>query len=185
MQNRTLSMRVLLLTAIVVCTGTHVAHAQIAGCEAPVLEVDIFTAELAPDGTSSVVLSFDDPNPAGVATGYNIYRSANPTQPFSEWMRIASSVVDQNAAEPGIQWFESGGELPATGIWFYLATAFNEPCTQEGPWKSLRVGNTRDAGRCSRVAESARTVIRKNSAIWPAIGFGCSTVLRTRRLARP
>jgi hypothetical protein len=120
-------------------------HAQEAGCEAPAFEVDVFSAALAPDGTRSVVLSFDDPNPAGVATGYHIYRSPNPGLPLSAWSQTANAVVDSDASAPGIQWFETDGALPATGIWFYLATAYSEPCAEEEPWKSLRVNDTRDA----------------------------------------
>jgi hypothetical protein len=119
-------------------------HAQTAGCEAPVFEVDIFTAELSPDGTSSIVLSFDDPNPAGGVTGYNIYRSSNPALALGSWTQLGSGIADQNAAQPGIQWTGSSAGFPATGIWFYLATPFNEPCGVEGPWKSLRVNNTAD-----------------------------------------
>ena len=130
--------------AMLLCLAPTV-HAGVTECEAPVFEVDIFTAELNPDGTSSIVLSFDDPNPTNAVSGYNIYRSSNPALPLGSWTQLANNVGDQNAAEPGIQWFGSSTEFPATGIWFYLVTAFNEPCEEEGPWKSLRVSNTEDA----------------------------------------
>jgi hypothetical protein len=129
--------------AMLLCVASTL-HAQTAACEAPVFEVDIFTAELSPDGTSSIVLSFDDPNPAGDVTGYNIYRSSNPAPALGSWTMLSSGIADQNAAQPGIQWTESSAGFPATGIWFYLATPFNEPCGVEGPWKSLRVNNTAD-----------------------------------------
>ena len=114
-------------------------------CDAPVHPVALPLVTLSPDGSNSPVLHLEDPNPATEVTGYTIYRSATPSQGLAGWSVLARDAGDEDPATPGIQWSDTSGENPATGLWFYLAAPYHAPCNVEGPWRTLGVTNGGDA----------------------------------------
>lgn len=80
----------------------------------------------------TVILVIEDPNPAERVTGYNIYRSEDPSLPRDSWPLIA---VDATAlilngetvlVDPTAQ-----GQQPV--IRYYYVTALNGPCGAQGP----------------------------------------------------
>lgn len=85
-------------------------------------------------GIEYPTLHFTDPNPPDQVTGYNIYRSSDPTMPPITWTLIASDVADGDPATPAIQWTDDSGDLAPSGIWHYHVTAYNGQIPAEGPF---------------------------------------------------
>ena len=105
-----------------------------ASCLAPNLEVEIQSVSLSSDGTQSAVLHLFDPNAAGLVTGQNIYRSSDPAAPAPGWSLLALNASDEDASTGLVDWTDPSPDDSPTGIWYYLAAAYNGPCDSEGPW---------------------------------------------------
>jgi hypothetical protein len=104
-------------------------------CIPPDEELYIYSVTLTTDGHGYPILNFMDPNQPNQVTGYNIYRTYNPALPHSEWPRVASDVVDMDAAALNKQWIDTSGTAPPSGeVWYYEASAYNHRCPAEGPW---------------------------------------------------
>jgi len=116
-----------------------------ATCLAPALSVSIDEVTL-PAGTESPVLHLADPNPPAQVSGYNIYRSPVASAPSSAWTLLAFDALDEDAATPGVQWTDGAGDVSPTGVFFYLAAAYNGPCDTEGPWKSPTLDDVDEDG---------------------------------------
>jgi len=99
----------------------------VAPCAAPGQEVYISTVSRDPGRRP--ILTFQDPNPAALVTGYNVYRAGAPT---GTWYKMGSNVTDSDPVTPGIQWLDPYGG--GTTAWFYRVAAFNGGCAAEGPW---------------------------------------------------
>jgi hypothetical protein len=117
-----------------------------APCAAPSLEVQIVNVTLSPDGSSSAVLHVADVNPAEQVTGYNLYRSLDPSFPKGNWTVMAVNAADVDPASPGIQLLEPSSGAASGDVAFYLVTAHNGPCALEGPWKVSSVDDFDDDG---------------------------------------
>ena len=102
-------------------------------CRAPELPVVISgVRSLWPTG--HVVLDFTDPNPPSQVTGYDVYRSADPSLDPMAWTRLAEEIGDGDLDTPGLQWRDDDGGGPAPGsAWYYQVTAINGACAAEGP----------------------------------------------------
>ncbi len=107
-------------------------------CLAPAMHVDIFDVSESDDGSGvlSTMLQLTDPNPAARVSGYNIYRSPTASSSPGSWALLAHNAMDEDAATPGVQWSDRSGNNSPTGIYFYLAAAYNGTCDTEGPWMS-------------------------------------------------
>jgi len=104
-------------------------------CLAPSLEVEISAVTATPPPFGGTVLHLDDPNPPERVSGYNLYRSSDPSLTRNAWSLLEVDAVDAQAAMPLVQ-ISDPGRSPAAGkAWFYLATAYNGPCATEGPWR--------------------------------------------------
>jgi len=77
-----------------------------------------------------VVLNFTDSNAPSNVTGYNVYRSAAATGP---WTKIGSNAVDTDPGTPNIQIVDSSGES-CGGMCYFEVAAYNANCNAEGPW---------------------------------------------------
>jgi len=67
-------------------------------------------------------------------TGYNVYRTSNPSIPRASWPTVATDVVDMDPTPPNKQWVDTSGNVPPGGIWYYQITAYNAWCPAEGPF---------------------------------------------------
>ena len=105
-------------------------------CEAPDEPVWIYLVTLSdPDGYP--ILNFQDPNQPTQRTGYHIRRSDDPSViPKTNWPLVATNVVDMDEATSNIQWTDTSGDVPGSGTWYYLVTAYNAYCPAEGPFSS-------------------------------------------------
>lgn len=98
-------------------------------CGSPRSELDIFSVSLNPDGNGFVVLSFSDTNNPGLVTGYNIFRSNDPSLPIAGWSMLALNAQDIDPGLSGIQWQDTDGTPQTAGeVWFYQVTPFNNQC---------------------------------------------------------
>jgi len=102
-------------------------------CWAPDEPIYIYEVVLTDDGNNYVLLNFQDPNQTLQVTGYNVYRSDTPSLPRAEWPLVASDIVDMDEATPNKQWVDTSGDVPPSGIWYYLVAAYNNRCPAEGP----------------------------------------------------
>ncbi len=93
--------------------------------------VHVYTVSMAPQGPT---LSFTDPNSPFSVTGYNVYRSPDPTTPPPTWTLVGSDVVDADPATPNIQWTDDSGAVSPSGVWHYQVTAYNSALDGEGPF---------------------------------------------------
>ena len=98
------------------------------GCTAPDEEIWIYAVD-----KSGVhpILNYEDPNQPAQRTGYNIYRTGNPSKPQADWLMLGSNVVDMDAGKPNYQYTDSTG---ATGTLYYKVTAYHALCDAEGPF---------------------------------------------------
>jgi hypothetical protein len=101
-------------------------------CSAPAQTVFLPLVTLSGDGNDYPTLHFQDPNGPEV-TGYNIYRSADPSLAVSSWPQVGSDVSDEDLVTPDIQWTDTSGDMPPAGIWFYQIRAYNGSCGTESP----------------------------------------------------
>jgi hypothetical protein len=86
-------------------------------------------------GSGFLILDISDPNPAIQVTGYNVYRSSEPSVIPSLWPRLALDAVDMDGTTPDVQWLDvSGVDPPPGGILFYHVTPYNNVCAAEGPF---------------------------------------------------
>ncbi len=105
-------------------------------CEAPDEPVWIYLVTLS-DPDDYPILNFQDPNQPTQRTGYNVRRSDDPSVvPKSSWPVVCSNCVDMDAATPNYQWTDTSGDIPGSGVWYYLVTAYNAYCPAEGPFSS-------------------------------------------------
>jgi FG-GAP repeat protein len=102
-------------------------------CAAPALAVFIPGIRTAP-GPTDVTIDFTDPNPAAQVTGYNVYRTTDPSLPPSSWTLLATNITDQDPLTPDLQWVDTSGANPPLGsAFYYQVTAYNSFCSLEGP----------------------------------------------------
>jgi hypothetical protein len=88
------------------------------------------------DGTNHTI-NFQDPNQPDQRTGWNIRRSDDPSlTPKSSWPFVGTNVVDMDQITGNYQWTDSSGDVPPSGIWYYLVTTYNANCPAEGPFAS-------------------------------------------------
>jgi hypothetical protein len=96
-------------------------------CVVPDEELYITTVIL--DDNGKPVIHYQDPNQPDDVTGYNTYRAAAPTGP---WTLLGSNVVDMDEVTPNIQYVDQTGDVG--GPWYYQVAAWNDACGAEGPW---------------------------------------------------
>ena len=101
-------------------------------CPAPTLAVALPSARRTVAG--KVTLNVQDPNTPSVVTGYNVYRSFTPAPPPATWTRLVTNVADEDLGTPDVQWTDTSGDVSPTRIWYYHVTAYNAPCSAEGPF---------------------------------------------------
>ena len=86
------------------------------------------------DGTNHTI-NFQDPNQADQRTGWNVRRSSDASVvPKSSWPLVCTNCVDMDASAANYQWTDSSGDIPPSGVWYYLVTTYNENCPAEGPF---------------------------------------------------
>ena len=95
-------------------------------CSIPDEELYITTITI--DGNGKPVIHYQDPNQPADVTGYNIYRAAAPTGP---WTMLGSNVVDMDEGTPDNQYVDQTGDVG--GPWYYEVAAWNGVCGAEGP----------------------------------------------------
>lgn len=107
-----------------------------ASCFPPDEPVYIYSVTRTTDGNNFPVLHFMDPNQPRQVTGYNVYRTHDPSLPHSAWSCVATDVIDMDEGTPNKQWVDTSGEDPPPGysVWYYQVAAFNHGCPAEGPW---------------------------------------------------
>jgi hypothetical protein len=89
---------------------------------------EIYISDMTLDGNGKPVIHYQDPNQPADVTGYNIYRAASASGP---WTLLASNVVDMDAGTPNNQYVDQTGDVG--GMWFYEVAAWNDACGAEGP----------------------------------------------------
>jgi hypothetical protein len=97
----------------------------------------VFVYKVLVNGDGYAVLHFQDPNQPEDITGYNVYRTADPSIPREQWRMIADDIVDMDESQPNKQWVDTSGDTSPTGLWHYQVAAYNHFCTPdtaEGPW---------------------------------------------------
>ncbi|MBN2382548.1 SUMF1/EgtB/PvdO family nonheme iron enzyme [bacterium] len=108
----------------------------VVGCDGPAEPVYLYEVDLVTDGCvcpeGCPRLHFSDPNHPSTVTGYNIYRSDNPSLPRDEWPLYAHNVVDMDGSLPNIQWIDTSCDTVEG--WYYHITAWSEICNAEGPY---------------------------------------------------
>ncbi|MBN2383045.1 SUMF1/EgtB/PvdO family nonheme iron enzyme [bacterium] len=108
----------------------------VVGCDGPGEPVYLYAVDLVTDGCPCYEgcprLHFADPNHPSTVTGYNIYRSDDPSLPRDSWPLYAHNVVDMDGALPNIQWIDTACD-PVEG-WYYHIAAWSEICGAEGPY---------------------------------------------------
>ncbi len=104
----------------------------VARCVAPDEPIFIYNLRLGPG--NSTILDFQDGNQFYQVTGYHVYRSSDASIPRGSWPRVATNVVDMDAATPNLQWADTSGDVSPTGIWYYDITAYSSICNAEGPF---------------------------------------------------
>ena len=102
--------------------------------QAPNLAVSLGMVSPSTDGNESAILNFSDPNSQFHVTGYNVYRSSDPTSPPGSWQVVALDAVDEDPATPNIQWTDASGTVSPSGVWHYQVTAYNSELGAEGPF---------------------------------------------------
>jgi hypothetical protein len=114
--------------------GWEETDVLVSGCTAPTLQITISDVRPGP-GPNEVTIDYADPNPPANVTGYNVYRTTDPTAPPAFWTLLANNVGDQDPATPGLQWIDTTGDNPPAGTGFYYKiTAYNAACGLEGPY---------------------------------------------------
>jgi sugar lactone lactonase YvrE len=101
------------------------------GCQPPTEALTIDGAQRMGGGAPK--FSITDPNAPVEVTGYNVYRSSDPSVPKASWPLVALDVPDAEPFVPGIQWTDASGDASPTGIWHYTVVAYNAGCPVEGP----------------------------------------------------
>ncbi|MBN2381429.1 SUMF1/EgtB/PvdO family nonheme iron enzyme [bacterium] len=108
----------------------------VVGCDGPGEPVYLYLVDLVTDGCPCYEgcprLHFADPNHPSMVTGYNIYRSDDPSLPRDSWPLYAHNVVDMDGSLPNIQWIDTACD-PVEG-WYYHIAAWSEICGAEGPY---------------------------------------------------
>lgn len=79
---------------------------------APDEPIYLYMVTLSTDGNDCPILHFMDANHLSQVTGYNIYRSGDPSLPHGSWPKVASDIIDMDEATPNKQWVDSSGEPP-------------------------------------------------------------------------
>ncbi|MBN2385369.1 hypothetical protein JXQ70_21040, partial [bacterium] len=83
----------------------------VVGCDGPGEPVYLYEVDLITDGCPCYEgcprLHFADPNHPSTVTGYNIYRSDDPSIPRGDWPLYAHNMVDMDGALPNIQWIDT------------------------------------------------------------------------------
>jgi hypothetical protein len=82
-------------------------------------------------GTGNPVLNVQPTSEPARATGFNIYRSADPALPKSGWPRVGLNIQDADPGTAGIQWTDSAGD---PGDWYYQVTDYGSLCDLDGPF---------------------------------------------------
>ena len=103
-------------------------------CITPYEPVTIVEARRTAPGC--VEFSHTDPNPSGIVSGYNVYRTSDASTPFELWDLVAAEVTDEDPVLPLVQWTDSGASVSPTGVWHYQFLAVNGDCpvqSSEGP----------------------------------------------------
>ena len=102
-------------------------------CDPPDLPVTVDAVTLPSGPAGPVSLSFSDPNGPAEVTGYNVYRSDDPSLPQGTWPLLGLNVADIDPVTPGVQWEDGSGDVSPTGTWYYTVVAYNASCPIEGP----------------------------------------------------
>jgi hypothetical protein len=130
------------LTPVFTLRGFDDHHLQwdfgmVPSCWTPDEPVYIYVVTTSTDGNDYPILHFMDPNQPDQITGYNVYRSSDPSLPMSQWSREGTDVIDMDEATPNKQWVDISGDASPSGTWYYEVTAFNHRCpagSDEGPF---------------------------------------------------
>jgi uncharacterized repeat protein (TIGR01451 family) len=106
---------------------------RVGPCLAPDEAIYIYNLRLSTDGNDFAILDFSDTNQAEQVTGYNIYRSSDAGLDPLLWPQVADDVTDAFEGVPDIQWVDTSGDEPPSGVWYYGVAAYNSACDAEGP----------------------------------------------------
>jgi hypothetical protein len=81
-----------------------------------------------------VAWTFQDLNQPEQVTGYNVYRSEDPSLDPALWDLLASDHPDEDLVQEDVQWAESAAPALAAGSGhYYRISAVNSLCPAEGP----------------------------------------------------
>ena len=103
------------------------------GCTPPAGEIVVADARAVVD-TGQLVLDFQDPNPPGTVTGYDVYRTTDASAPPVLWTELGTDIADEDPGTPGIQWTDASGDTPPPGrVFYYKVAAYDSLCSLQGP----------------------------------------------------